>query len=447
LIPPDRPDEEPGILARICRGEPVEHYETVRRRKDGSEVMVSLTVSPIRDQESRIIGASKIARNITEQKRTEQALKEAKEIAEAANRSKDHFLAVLSHELRTPLTPVLMTASVLEMDPTVPPGLRADMAMIRRNVELETKLIDDLLDLSRITSGKLPLRPKIVSVNEAVRAVGAICESEMAAKGVRFELELAADVGNVRADPARLQQILWNILKNAAKFTPRGGVIHLRTSRTARDVRITVRDSGIGIEAPKLAKIFDAFEQGDTQITRQFGGLGLGLAITKALVELHDGKIRAESAGTGQGSTFEIELPVDEGEDPLEDSTAPVSRRHGSLRLLLVEDHPDTSAMLARLLRNAGYAVTVANTAGEALECSEREVFDLVVSDLGLPDISGYEFLQRLLARRAIPAIAMSGYGMEEDVRRSLEAGFREHLVKPVTMPSLEQAIRRLACR
>jgi len=448
LIPPERHDEEPGILARICRGEPVDHYETIRRRKDGSEVMVSLTVSPIRDRDGRIVGASKIARDITEQKRTERALKEAKDAAEAANHSKDRFLAVLSHELRTPLTPVLMTASALEMDPEVPANLRADMAMIRRNVELETKLIDDLLDLSRITTGKLSLHMRVIAINEAVRQVCAICEQEIAEKGLRLDIDLEPDAGQVCADPARLQQILWNILKNAAKFTARGGVIRVSTARQPGDrVRIVIRDSGIGIAPGMLPKIFDAFEQGDAEITRHFGGLGLGLAITKALVELHKGAIRAESAGAGLGSTFSIELPLSVGEHSAEGLDGPASPRGQSLRLLLVEDHADTAAMLTKVLQGMGYQVTMANTAGAALEFSEQQDFDVVVSDIGLPDITGYEFMRRLQARHGIPGIAMSGYGMEEDLRRSLESGFSEHLVKPVSLSSLEQAIRRLACK
>ncbi len=446
LIPPDREDEEPGIVSQVFRGEPISHYETLRRHKDGRHVEVSLSVSPIRNAAGEIIGASKIVRDISDQKRTEQALKEAKEAAEAANRSKDHFLAVLSHELRTPLTPVLMTASALEMDHTVPPALRADMAMIRRNVELETKLIDDLLDLSRITSGKLSLHVRVIDPNEAVRQVCAICEPEIAEKGVRLAVDLDEKAGHVRVDPARLQQMLWNVLKNAAKFTPAGGHIRVATAREAGGrVRIAVQDSGIGVAPEVLPKIFDAFEQGDAQITRQFGGLGLGLAITKALVELHDGTIRVDSPGRGQGSKFTIDLPASTVERDAVASDPVETRKNDSLRILVVEDHPDTAMMLARLLGLSGYAVTVANTANAGLELAEKQSFDVVVSDIGLPDLTGYEFMRKLLAIRPIRGIAMSGYGMEDDIRRSLEAGFREHLVKPVSMSSLEQAIRRLA--
>lgn len=446
LIPSDRHDEEPEILGRIRSGEPIDHYETLRRHKNGSLVAVSLSVSPIKDHTGKVVGASKIARDITEQKRTELALKEAKEAAEAANRSKDHFLAVLSHELRTPLTPVLMTASALEMDPTVPQNLRADMALIRRNVELETKLIDDLLDLSRITTGKLALHVSAIDLNEAVRQVCVICQQQIEEKGIQLEIEFDENVGSIRADPARLQQALWNILKNAAKFTSAGGCIRVMTRPGAKGAaEVAVQDSGIGIGPLMLPKIFDAFEQGDAGIARKFGGLGLGLAITKALVELHEGAIRAESEGLGHGSTFIIEWPSSSAERSTEPSEGARGDAGGSLRILIVEDHKDTAAMLAKLLGATGYRVTVANSAAAGLEIAARQPFDMVVSDIGLPDATGYEFMRRLCARHKLVGIAMSGYGMEDDIQKSLDAGFSEHLVKPVSLSSLEQAIRRLA--
>jgi PAS domain S-box-containing protein len=446
LIPPEHHDEEPAILQRIRNAEQIDHYETIRRRKDGELIAVSLSVSPIKDHTGKVVGASKIARDITEQKKSERALQDAKNAAEAANRSKDHFLAVLSHELRTPLTPVLMTVSSLEADPTIPPALRADMAMIRRNVDLETKLIDDLLDLSRITSGKLPLHLRSTNLNEAVRQVCEICEQQILEKGIRMELSLDKAAGHVRADPARLQQMLWNILKNAAKFTSKEGTVHVSTQCLPDGmVGISVRDTGIGIDPDVLPKIFEAFEQGDIQITRQFGGLGLGLAITRALVKLHDGDIRAESEGVGKGSTFVIQLPAAIEDHEQANANAPVGQPHHALRVLVVEDHVDTAAMLARLLGLSGYDTTVANSAGRALEIAEGKVFDIVVSDIGLPDSTGHDFMRRLRGIREIKGIAMSGYGMEEDIRKSLEAGFSEHLVKPVNLLSLEQAIRRLA--
>lgn len=402
--------------------------------------------NPVFDPAGRVVAVAGTTRIVTERKRAETAMQEAKDAAEAANRSKDHFLAVLSHELRTPLTPVLMTASVLEMDPKLPPDLRADMAMIRRNVELETKLIDDLLDLSRITAGKLSLRLQAIHLNEAVRHVVDTCRQQIQQKGVDLRIDLAKEEGCVRADPARLQQILWNILKNAAKFTPAGGRIDVVTNRKGPDrFEVMVRDTGVGIDREVLPRIFDAFEQGNARVTREFGGLGLGLAITKALVELHSGSIRAESDGPRSGSAFFVELPVAVMEDEAPDAQDDGGRHGGALRILVVEDHADTAYMLRKLLDAAGHRVTVATSATDALEIAKRQTFDLLVSDIGLPDLPGYELMRQLKDRGKIKGIAMSGYGMEEDIRRSFEAGFSEHLVKPLDFPVLERAIRRLA--
>ena len=445
LIPSDRQDEEREILQRIRQGEKVDHYETVRQCKNGSQIDVSLTISPLKDKEGIIIGASKIARNITERKKTERELEHAKEVAEAASRAKDTFLAVLSHELRTPLTPVLMTAAVRERDPDLTQVIQGEMAMIRRNVELETKLIDDLLDLSRITSGKLTLQMEIVDLNTSVNQVCDICRSQIQEKGIELSFDLDATIGSVNADTSRLQQVLWNVLKNAAKFTPEGGTIHVCTRREDARVQVQIRDSGIGIDPEVLPKIFDAFEQGDVGVTRKFGGLGLGLAISKALMELHGGSIRVESLGVGEGCTVTIELPAasPQANDLVVDRT---NRRPPEqlLRLLIVEDHADTALLLKRLLEGSGFAVETAGTVAEALEAADNAHFDVLVSDLGLPDGTGFELMRQIRQRHPLKGIAMSGYGMEEDIRRSREAGFSKHLVKPVDISSLEQAILNL---
>jgi PAS domain S-box-containing protein len=385
--------------------------------------------------------------DVTQRRATEAALQEAKAAAEAANSSKDRFLAVLSHELRTPLTPVLMSAGALEHDPALPPEVREELAMIKRNIELETKLIDDLLDLNRITSGKLALHLDSLDLNTAVREAAAICGPGLRERDIAFEMALDDSAGAILADSARLHQVLWNVLKNAIKFTPDRGAIRVATRRLAGGFsEVSVRDTGIGIPPEVLPRIFNAFEQGGANVTRQFGGLGLGLAICKALVDLHGGTIRAESAGTGRGSTFVIQFPsaapttLDKAAGPLsveEDQT----RR---LRLLLVEDHPDTARTLSRLLRRAGYTVITASDVAAAAAAAEREPIDLLISDLGLPDGNGHEVIRRVREHRIVPAIAMSGYGMDEDLRRSREAGFTEHLVKPVDIPQLITAIKRV---
>jgi signal transduction histidine kinase len=379
-------------------------------------------------------------------KEARSALKQARESAEAANRLKDRFLAVLSHELRTPLTPVLMAVAAIEAGSDLPPAVRDDIAMIRRNVELESRLIDDLLDLSHITGGKLALRKRPVDLNDAVRHAFGICRDQILEKGVRVHFELGADVGSVNADPARLQQVLWNVAKNAAKFTPADGDIHVSSQRATGWVRVCVRDTGIGMSADVLEHIFNAFEQGDAETARQFGGLGLGLAISKALVELHGGKICAQSGGAGKGSVFTIELPALEAsmENAPTGTSSEADSGRAPVRLLVVEDHADTATMLAKLLGSAGYSVKTATSAAAALDLASRESFDLLVSDIGLPDATGYHLMRQIKERYGTNGIAMSGYGMEEDIRKSREAGFSDHLVKPISFAQLMQAIQRL---
>jgi two-component system CheB/CheR fusion protein len=446
LIPPDHVDEEPGILDRLRRGQRIDHYETVRQRKDGVLIDISLTVSPVKDGSGRIIGAAKVARDITQRKQTENAVKIAREQAEAASSAKDRFLAVLSHELRTPLTPVMMAIAAMDMNPDLAPDIRDDIAMIRRNLELEARLIDDLLDLSRVTAGKLRLSKEIVDVNSAVRHVCEICRPFILEKGIHLHCDLPADAYHVKADPTRFQQILWNLLKNAAKFTPDRGDIYVNVSKTDQDrVRIQVRDTGIGIATEILPKIFDAFEQGDANITRQFGGMGLGLAISKALAEMHHGTIRAESGGAGAGSTFTVELPiVSANKDSHAGPTKHAHRNGDALRVLVVEDHAETARLLSKLLGASGHKVKTAGTAAAALELAGKEPFDVIVSDIGLPDATGYDLMKQIRARYPMKGIAMSGYGMDDDLRKSREAGFSDHIVKPANVAQLERTIRRV---
>jgi PAS domain S-box-containing protein len=403
--------------------------------------------NPVYGPDGTIVAVAGTTRLITERKKEEAILQEAKEAAEAANLAKDRFLAVLSHELRTPLTPVLMSVGSLEADPDLPPRLRGEMAMIRRNVELETKLIDDLLDLSRVASGKLPLRLEQIDLNELTRQVCGICESQVQEKNLKLELLPESRPVPVRGDPARLQQVLWNVLKNAIKFTPPGGHIGVKVAiRPENLVTVQVTDNGQGIDPALLPRVFDAFEQGDPRINRQFGGMGLGLAITNAIVGLHDGTITAESPGLDQGSVFTLTLPLTASPaitgPPRVRPPAPETAH--SWRILMVEDHADTSRMLSMLLRRRGYTVSTAATVAEAGETAARETFDLLISDLGLPDATGYDLMRLIHEKHGLPGIAMSGYGMEDDLRRSREAGFREHIVKPVRIDQLMEAIQRV---
>ncbi len=388
-----------------------------------------------------------------------------------ANAAKDQFLATLSHELRTPLTPVLAVVSALEEDGRLPRDVRDRLAMVRRNTELEARLIDDLLDLTRIERGKLDLRREVTDVLPLLaHAVEATRTPEIEAYGLRLVSELAADDHRVWADGPRLSQVFWNLIKNALKFTPAGGTIRVRSSNEGEDgaparwLVVEVADTGIGIEPDVLPRIFDAFEQGQRRITRQFGGLGLGLAISRRIVELHGGSLAAASEGKGKGATFTVRLPVGV---PVEAAAAVPSRTAAGaaaeeaatpaparpLHILLVEDHADTAAAMADLLRGIGHRVTAAASVEAALAAAaavERQGgnggggggIDLVVSDLGLPDGNGYDLMRELARRYGLRGIALSGYGMEDDVQQSREAGFERHLTKPVDLRSLDAAIR-----
>jgi signal transduction histidine kinase len=365
--------------------------------------------------------------------------------AEEANAAKDRFLAMLSHELRTPLSPIVHAVALLD-EVECPPAVREHIATIRRNVRLEARLIDDLLDLARIRNGKLRIEPQHVDVHEVLMHAVEICRTDLLAHQVKVVENLEAPNPHVRGDPARLQQIFWNLLANAVKFSPQGGTIEVRTSSVDGDGRIAVeiRDHGVGIAPEKLVSIFDAFEQGARHSQT---GLGLGLAICKALVELHAGQISAHSEGMDKGATFTIRLPramVVKQPNPRAVEDVPP---HRGLRLLVVEDHRDTLATLERLLMRHGYKVRTAASIAESLRIANEYDFDVLVSDIGLPDGRGTELLEQLEAMRGqrLPSIAMSGFGMDEDLERSREAGFSEHLIKPVEFPSLHQAIVRVS--
>jgi signal transduction histidine kinase len=369
--------------------------------------------------------------------------------ADVANRAKDRFLAVLSHELRTPLSPVVMGLAAMEADARLPPALLSDVSMMRRNIDLEVKLIDDLLDMSRVATGKLRLQREPVGVHAVLRHVFEICADDLQSKHLVLAVDLGAVSDRVAADAARLQQVFWNLLKNAVKFTPVNGTISVRTlTPAAGRLGIEIRDSGIGISADVLPKVFDAFEQGNVRASGQ-SGLGLGLAICKALVELHGGTIHAASNGDGQGACFTVELATARPEETAEEGSRAVTATPGGVRprLLIVEDHEDTAMILARLLQSSGYEVTEAHTVEEALAAVAAAPFDLLISDIGLPDASGLDLMRQIRARFGIPGIALSGYGMEEDISHSRDAGFLDHIVKPVNLDHLKAAIHRVVAR
>jgi PAS domain S-box-containing protein len=378
-------------------------------------------------------------------------LKTAQRAAEAASRAKDDFLAALSHELRTPLTPVLLSAAALCHDERLPPEVRAELVMIERNIALEGRLIDDLLDLTRIARGKLPLRMENCDAHSLLSHAIEIVRDEAQGKRVSLELELTATRCGVVGDSARLQQVFWNLLRNAVKFTPAGGRIEVRSRDSAGKgaLVLEVRDTGYGFPPDFGERIFLPFEQEAREGHHRFGGLGLGLAIARAIVDLHGGTIRAESEGPDRGATFTVTLPG-ATEPPLgatEPETGPLQSddRATPRRVLLVEDHEPTLAVLARLLRRAGHEVVSANSAAKAIAAGRGGRFDVVISDLGLPDGSGFDVIAQLRADDPhLQGIALTGYGMEEDLLRTREAGFVAHLVKPVDFDQLIRALHDL---
>ena len=370
--------------------------------------------------------------------------------AEAANQAKDRFIAMLSHELRTPLTPILLASSMLSNDPTVPDHIRQELKIIARNAVLEARLIDDLLDLTRINQQKLNLVYEIVDVHDLLRSALSICSHEISAKDLTVRLELETSESRLRADAARIQQVFCNTIKNAVKFTPEGGQITLRSTDSGNDrIRIEIIDTGIGISPEFLPRIFDLFEQAGRPIS---GGLGLGLPISKAIVELHGGRIWASSTGLRHGTTFVIELSnvvpniaqLSYSKNASA-STADLQGFDGRRRILLVDDHADSISSMHLFLKAKGYEVTTADSVEVALKAVVRERVDLLVSDIGLPDGSGEDLIRRLRNMgQNLPSIALSGYGMEEDIARSRAAGFQIHLIKPVSQQNLLSAIGQL---
>jgi len=370
-----------------------------------------------------------------------QSAQKARAESDRANRAKDSFLAMLSHELRTPLTPVLTSVYALEQTAGLSDELRSSLQMIRRNVELEARLIDDLLDLTRVSKGKVQLNLEKVDAHLLLRSALEICQADIDKKHLTLATEFAAENVALWADPARLQQIFWNLIKNAVKFTPEGGRLEIRTQNGEDGLRVEVSDTGIGIDADNLPKIFNAFEQGERS---QFGGLGLGLAISKALVETHHGKLIAESEGRDKGSRFTAVFPLAETTQAANESAAPSAPpAHKSMRVLLVEDHEDTNRSLTQLLRRRGYHVQPAHSVQAALEAAAHEQFDVLVSDIGLPDGSGIDLMEKLRNNHPIFGIALTGFGMEDDLRKSHEVGFNHHLVKPVDLNRLDALIQQ----
>jgi len=489
LLPSDRHDEEPEIMARIKSGRGVDHYETVRQRKDGGLVPISLTVSPLRGPSGAVIGASKIVRDITASKLAQAALQQSEQqaraaLAEAQGASllKDEFLAVLSHELRTPMTAILGWAQLLRKGMN-PEDTKQGIEIIERNARLQARIIEDLLDMSRIMSGKIRLNVQTVNIGQLVEAAVRSVQVAADAKEVAITFVCACDegrIGEIRGDSNRLQQVFFNLLSNATKFTPRGGTIEVSCRRVESHFEIGVRDTGIGISPQFLPHVFERFRQQDNRTTRQYQGLGLGLAIVKNLVELHGGQVRAASEGEGKGATFTVQLPIsavlsvpsaavpfssaasaalEDGEGDGADFDA--RRRYGAgeahetqelqgLTVMVTDDEADARELLRKLLERHGAKVVVCGSAQEALERLPRHRPNILLCDIAMPGVDGYGLISKVRSGApdqggATPAIALTAFARSEDRMRSMQAGFQMHLTKPVEPKELIASVRRLA--
>jgi PAS domain S-box-containing protein len=437
-----QPSDE-GLLRTMlweAMATPTGNARFAMRSEDGKPVSAVLTATPLAAE--GINHVCLVMTDLTEH--------EARLAAEAASQAKDRFLAALSHELRTPLMPAYMSVAAMENDESLPASVREQLTSVRRNLELETRLIDDMLDLSRIINGKLRLRLEPLSLHDLIHRVEEILRSDLRQKALRLELDLAAN-DTVEGDPSRLQQVLWNLLKNAIKFSSEGAKITIRTSNLdAQSIALEVIDQGVGIDPRLMPKIFNAFEQGDPALIRGQSGLGLGLSIAKPIVEAHGGTISASSDGAGKGAIFTMVLPR------CTTAKVPTNRigngRDGqsqqrSLRVLLVEDHVETARLLGKLLEQFGHAVALAGDAKTALDLADKNPYDILVSDIGLPDANGYDLMKQIKSRFGLPGVALTGYGMDEDLQRSHEAGFADHVVKPVDAIQLEAVLCRVVNR
>jgi PAS domain S-box-containing protein len=440
VIPPDRIAEEDDIIASLQAGKRIEHFVTERVRGDGRRIWVSLTISPIKDDEGNVVGASKIVRDVTRQRQAEADLAEA-------DRRKTEFLALLAHELRNPLAPIGNAVQTMRLVAREE-APRQTLDMLERQVAQMVRLVDDLMDMSRISRGKIELRKQDLAlgpiVEQAVEATRALYGN----LNQTVTVTMPAHPVYLAGDPARLAQVVGNLLNNACKFSEREGHVSLTVTHEAGEAVIRVRDDGIGIAAEKMPILFEMFQQADTSLERTQGGLGIGLTLVKTLVEMHGGTVRARSEGRGRGSEFEVRLPTlsepprAQPQKAVEEPAPQVPRR-----ILIVDDNEDGAQSLAELLEVGGHETHTAHDGFEAIEAAERLRPDLMLLDIGLPRMNGYEVCTRIRQERwgrDLVVVALTGWGQEEDRQRSREAGFDAHLVKPVDHDHLAKLLTSL---
>jgi PAS domain S-box-containing protein len=441
LIPENRLDEEPAILRRIRAGERIEHFETVRRRKDGGLLDVSIAVSPIEDSRGNIIGASKITRDITESKRSEAALRET-------DRRKDEFLATLAHELRNPLAPIRQAALISRAEGASEAQKRWSHDVISRQVHHMSLLLDDLLDVSRITRGTLELRLEMADLRDIVDAAVEAARPSIDAKRHGLCAQLPDQPVQILVDPLRMAQILSNLLTNAAKYTDPGGQIELRAHCSDEQMTVIVTDSGIGIPANAIKSVFEMFSQVKSAQDRSEGGLGIGLALAKGLVELHGGTIEAHSGGIGRGSEFIMNLPRRALD--IKSTSVPDRGRHApaaTRRILVADDNRDAAESLAMLLQIDGHELRVEYDGPGAIAAFAEFAPQVALLDIGMPGFNGYEVARKVRQREAgnsVVLIALTGWGQERDKDMALAAGFNHHFTKPIDPERIHEILRGL---
>lgn len=442
IIPPELVNEEQHILEELRRGERLKHFETERLSRDGRRLPLSMTVSPIRAEDGSVVGASNISRDISERRLAEAQLK-------AADRRKDEFLAMLAHELRNPLAPILNAAQFMQMHGDLPDTLAPARAIIERQASHMRRLVDELLDLSRINRGHIALQRQPLDLVVLLSAVVEAWWPQVRGAGLTLDW-VPAEAIPLHADDTRLSQVFGNLLSNALKYTPQGGRISLTITRLEQDVEVRCADTGIGLAPDQLEAVFEMFAQVDATLARSRSGLGIGLTLARQLVELHGGRLFAESAGVGHGSVFVVRLPLASAatatttSGPLPSPTVTGDPATRPLRLLLAEDHPDVADSMTLMLELAGYRVLLARDGAAALELATQAQPDVALLDIGMPLLNGYEVAQRIRCQpggQAIRLIALTGWGQEEDRQRAFAAGFDAHCTKPVDFAALRALI------
>ena len=450
IIPPGLHAEEQQILSKLRRGERIDHFDTVRVSKDGRRIAISLTVSPIRAADGTVIAASKVARDISERKLAEQKLRQSEEALRLADRRKDEFLALLAHELRNPLAPIRYALGANKKPGRTPGQTRQAEEIIERQVTHMSRLLDDLLDVSRITRGRLELKKTRAELTSVIGASIETARPMLDEKQHTLALDLPTRAVQLEADVVRLAQVFSNLLINAAKYTDPGGHIQLRAAQEGASVVVSVSDDGIGIPQDLLPQVFNMFFQSRAALGRAEGGLGVGLSLVRGLVALHGGSVEAHSAGAGQGSEFIVRLPLGAAVPDAVDAAVEADQisADAGLKILVVDDNRDAADTCAMLLEASGHHVQTAYTARQALELARAFRPHALLLDIGLPDIDGYVLAEQVRAtpwgRNAV-LVAVTGWGQEQDRQRAVVAGFDQHLVKPISAETVESLLQTLA--